>query len=167
MPNRTFADRIAPVVARCKQLIEQDEPKKILVSPEWEILWLLDPGGELWPELYPNLSFERSLALEILWRLDLTQSADSDQALWAAWKAGRCLALAEMRALSRIRMSKAARAKAEHALERSRAHQWRAEIDTRRPGLSQAAVHRHIEKRDGLKPGTVKKALTRAAKVRK
>lgn len=52
-------------------------------------------------------------------------------------------------------------AKAQKARDTSEANRWQEEVETRRAGQSKADVMRRIEQREGLKPGTVKKALTR------
>jgi hypothetical protein len=62
-------------------------------------------------------------------------------------------------------ISDAGKARAEKARRESRANAWRQEVAARRAGSAEAAYAR-IERREGLRPGTVKKAIIRLRKKR-
>jgi hypothetical protein len=54
---------------------------------------------------------------------------------------------------------------AENARANSRAHGWLEEVESRRrPGLTKSAKYADIERREGLQPGSVKKAIDRLRK---
>lgn len=57
--------------------------------------------------------------------------------------------------------TRAARARATRARARSRANDWRTEVESRRDGVSKEAVYARIERRERLQPGSVKKAVLR------
>lgn len=116
----------------------------------------------------PRNAFQRGELLEAL------ESVADARAELAKCPEGAPLAFALMEAqLARLRMyahagevavssaRRAAREKAERARNKSRAHEWLVEMKSRRPGVTKEAAYGRIERREGLQPGSVKKAILR------
>lgn len=74
------------------------------------------------------------------------------------------LPLAERGAKALQSTRHAARAKAQKARLESPADAWRQEVEGRRPGISAESVYARIGDREGLRPGSIKKAILRLSK---
>ncbi len=174
---KTFADRVAPVVALCRRIIERHGGRRQEVDPPGgpPIGWMSHAAGYLVPS--PEEASECDFALNILSRLNHAQSNDIDIARQFAWEAGQLLVEAQMKftweshALRGEKISRSAReggkARAHLLQQTSRARAWRAEVANRPRGVSKAAVHARIARLEGRKPAAVKKAIQRASKSKK
>lgn len=103
-------------------------------------------------------------AIRILRSLAIAQSSsDRDAALSAAYMAG-ALATDAATLFPQRRRARVASSKAAATRQAPRGDAWAKEVSQRRPGQTKQAAYQRIEWREGLQPGTVKKAVLRASR---
>lgn len=171
---KSFADFVEPIVSSCRRIIEQHGGRPGFAPPP-ELGPYYCKAGYVFPSR-PVEASEAAFALEILFHLTFAQSDNIDMARSHAWHAGLLMAEVQMKfkweSLSllgeknRASTSAAGKASAQRARRKSRGLRWSAEVAERRTNLSKAAMHEVIERREMLRPGTVKKAIARNEKAR-
>jgi hypothetical protein len=167
-PSLTFAEKVEPIVRLCERIIVSAQGERCRTSDRRRRPGTYRGGYYFPAPVEPNS--ESDYALRILSTLQIACDAtDRDEALKHAWDASQLIFDAQVvfgwKKKARHAAAKAAEAHRRRAARRRRGAQaWQAEVDARRPGLSQQAVMRNIADRDGLTVDAVKKALQRRRK---
>lgn len=171
--NASFEEMTAPLDNLCRHILQLNG------ATEWRDGSAKIPKGctaytvgYLLPSTAKVEASEVAYALEILFWLRRARAAtDVDVSKKLAWTAGALAMEAHMKfrwephALrgekNLVSVRTAAAKKGEIARRHSKARVWLQEVTDRRTGLTKEAVYARIERREGLKAGTVKKGISR------
>jgi hypothetical protein len=161
IPLLSFAEKVEPIVRLCHTIIKRHGGN---TAPPADGRGFYR-GGYWFTSSRVEPDSEPDYALKILWTLKIAFAAtDLEEARKYAWDAAQLLFDAHVvfkRKKTALHAAfLAGQAHTTRARESSRANAWQEEVSNRRFGSKRLKMLQ-IEEREGLHPGTVKKALQR------